>query len=432
MKKIEVFDGNALHELPVEYPVGPARCVLCGQDSSKNRTYVRLDEELLSRHMMLLGGIGTGKTNAFYQIISQLRKGMTEQDIMIVFDTKGDFYQSFYQPGDVVISNDATACGPDGPDYWNIFNELELGEDMEVAINEISTTLFAQRLKNTTQPFFPNAAKDLFGAVLTHFSRNRGDFYCDNQALRQFMDAMPTAQLRKMLGQHPDLRAMTSYIYDDSSGQTQGVLSELQQQVRELFIGNFKKQGTLSMRELVRQKGGRMIFVEYDLSVGETLTPVYTLLFDLAIKEALGRKKSEGNVFFIVDEFRLLPNLTHIDDAVNFGRSIGVKFMIGLQNIEQMYEVYGEYRARSILSGFLTSVCFRVNDYASVEYIQQLHGHNRKKEVYMASVQGRGIIEEVRDANVVEDWDIQRLKIGEAIIGLPGKEPFRFHFLRAK
>ena len=55
---------------------------------------------------------------------------------------------------------------------------------------------------------------------------------------------------------------------------------------------------------------------------------------------------------------------------------------------------------------FLTSVCFRVNDYASVEYIQQLHGHNRKKEVYMASVQGRGIIEEVRDANVVEDWDI--------------------------
>ena len=225
---------------------------------------------------------------------------------------------------------------------------------------------------------------------------------------------------------------MTSYIYDDASGQTQGVLSELQQQVRELFIGNFKKRGTLSMRELVRQKGGRMIFVEYDLSVGETLTPIYTLLFDLAIKEALSRKKSKGNIFFAVDEFRLLPNLTHIDDAVNFGRSMGVKFMVGLQNIEQMYEVYGQARARSILSGFLTSICFRVNDHTSVEYVQQLHGRNRKKEVYMAAVQGRGIVENVRDANVVEDWDIQRLKIGEAIIGLPGREPFRFQFLRAK
>lgn len=297
MKKIEVFDGNELRDLPVEYPVQIPRCTLYGQDRRGGQVVVPLDDELLSRHIMLLGGIGTGKTNAFYQVVSQLRRGMTDQDVMIVFDTKGDFYNAFYRKGDVVISNDSTACGPDGPDYWNLFNELEEGEDMEVAINEISKTLFAQRLKNTTQPFFPNAAKDLFGAVLTHFSRNRERFYCDNLALRQFMDAMPTPQLREMLNQHDDLRSMSSYIYDDKSGQTQGVLSELQQQVRELFVGNFKKRGTLSMRELVRRKGGRMIFVEYALSVGETLTPIYTLLFDLAIKEALSRKKAREMCF---------------------------------------------------------------------------------------------------------------------------------------
>ena len=49
----------------------------------------------------------------------------------------------------------------------------------------------------------------------------------------------------------------------------------------------------------------------------------------------------------------------------------------------------------------------------------------------MASVQGRGIVENVRDANVVEDWDITRLGIGQAIIGLPGKEPFLFPFKKA-
>ena len=46
----------------------------------------------------------------------------------------------------------------------------------------------------------------------------------------------------------------------------------------------------------------------------------------------------------------------------------------------------------------------------------------------MASVQGRGIIEEVRDSFVVEDWDISSLAVGEAIIGLPGKEPFILKF----
>ena len=49
----------------------------------------------------------------------------------------------------------------------------------------------------------------------------------------------------------------------------------------------------------------------------------------------------------------------------------------------------------------------------------------------MASIQGRGLIENVRDANVVEDWDITRLELGEAIIGLPGKSPFVFKFKKA-
>lgn len=105
--------------------------------------------------------------------------------------------------------------------------------------------------------------------------------------------------------------------------------------------------------------------------------------------------------------------------------------MIGIQNVDQIYEAYGEHRARSILSGFLTSVAFRVNDEASRKFVKSLHGMNRKKEVFMASVQGRGIVEQVRDANVVEDWDIIRLGLGEAIIGLPGKPPFIFQFKKA-
>jgi type IV secretory pathway TraG/TraD family ATPase VirD4 len=390
--------------------------------------YVPFDADLLSRHLMFLGGIGTGKTNAFFQIVRQLRAGITRDDVMIIFDTKGDFYREFYRPGDIVISNDETATGQDGTDYWNIFNEIELDEHMEENIVEISKSLFRDKVEKSSQPFFPNAAKDLFGAILTHFTRNKGRLESDNASLRAFLDKSPTRELREMLEQYDDMRALTSYISEDRSAQTQGVMSELLQLTREIFLGNFKKKGTLSIRNLVREKGGRIIFIEYDLGIGNMLAPIYSLLFDMAIKEALCRKKSEGNVYFIADEFRLIPNLQHVDDAVNFGRSLGVKFMIGIQNVDQVFEVYGESRARSILSGFLTSVAFRVNDSASKEFIEKLHGVNRKKEVYMASVQGRGIVENVRDANVVEDWDIARLNIGEAIIGLPGRQPFLFQF----
>jgi type IV secretory pathway TraG/TraD family ATPase VirD4 len=131
-----------------------------------------------------------------------------------------------------------------------------------------------------------------------------------------------------------------------------------------------------------------------------------------------------------------VPNLQHIDDAVNFGRSLGVKFLIGIQNVEQIYEAYsgkgaGNGRlAKSILSGFSTTVCFRVNDYESRDYIQKLYGKNRKKEAYQSAVPGKGAVENIRDANVVEDWDITSLPLGRAIVGLPGREPFIFQFER--
>ena len=431
MKQIEVFDGNKLYDKPVPYPASSPICAFAGTDANAAKLTVPLDADLLSRHIMFLGGIGTGKTNAFEQIIAQLRNNMTADDIMIIFDTKGDFYRSFYKPGDVVISNDSTATGPNGEDYWNIFNEIENDEHMEENIVEIAKALFHKKLEKTNQPFFPNAAKDLFAAVLTHFTRNNDTLHGDNQALRSFLDSSPTAQLRDMLGQHDDMQAMVSYIADDWSPQTLGVMSELQQLSREIFLGNFKKQGSLSIRNLVRSKGGRFVFVEYDIGVGAMLSPIYSLLFDMAIKEALCRKKSEGSVYFVADEFRLIPNLQHVDDAVNFGRSLGVKFMIGIQNVEQVYESYGEQRARSIMSGFLTSVAFRVTDASSKKYIKELHGENRKKETYMSAVQTRGITENIREAHVVEDWDITNLGLGEAIIGLPGKPPFRFKFTKA-
>lgn len=431
MKQVEIFDGNQLHENPIQFDCQNPKYAFIGNGMNGEKQFIPLNDDILSRHMVFLGGIGTGKTNAFFQIVRQIRRQLTANDIVVIFDTKGDFYKEFYRPGDIVISNDETATGGDGVDYWNIFNEIEMNEHTEENIVEISKTLFSSKIDNSNQPFFPNAAKDLFSAIVTYFLRNKSELNPTNKTLREYLDRSTSAEIREMLKGYADLKSMTSYISDDRSPQTQGVISELQQLSREIFLGNFKKDGTLSMRNIVRNKGGKFVFIEYDIGVGNMLSPIYSLLYDMAIKEALCRSKTEGNVFFITDEFSLIPNLKHVDDAVNFGRSLGIKFMIGIQNVSQVFDMYGEERGRSLLSGFLTSVAFRVNDEASRSFIKGLHGTNRKKEVFMASVQGRGITEQIRDANVVEDWDILRLGVGQAIIGLPSKDPFIFKFEKA-
>lgn len=428
-----VLFGNELHQTaPVIAEDNPVM-YFKGRDNMGVHRNIPISNSVLSRHFMLLGGIGTGKTNAFFQMISQIKDKLTKDDVMLIFDTKGDFYKEFYQPGDVVISNDDTAVGPDGKaDYWNIFNEVASGEQQYASVMEISKSLFKEACEKTSQVFFPNAARDIFMSTMLHFLRYSeaadDKKYLNNSVLVDFIKSKTSADFRDMLNSYPDMRAMTSYISSDESPQTQGVLSELQQIIRDIFVGNFAKNGTLALRNLVQEKGGRKIFIEYDLSYGELLTPIYSLMFDMAIKEALGRSRSEGNVYFITDEFRLLPNLEHIDDAVNFGRSLGIKFMIGIQNVEQIYDNYGTERAHSIMSGFLTSLNFRVNDPKSREYIKDQFGKNRKIEVYATGVQSKGMVEERRDGYVVEDWDVRNLKIGQAIVGFPEYEPFVFQF----
>lgn len=426
MKKIDVFEGDSLNRQCPPDNENNVRCRFFGTSADGRQQTVPFSDDILGKHLLFMGGIGTGKTNALYQVIRQIRQSLTENDVAVIFDTKGDFYNEFYKTGDIVISNDNKATGDNGANFWNIIGEIEKGEHEEESILEIAKTLFKEKIENSSQPFFPNAAKDLFTALLIHAVRN-GEIR-SNHALRQMLDSCDILEMQRILSCHQDLKAMTSYISDAKSPQTQGVLSELQQMTREIFIGNFRKKGTLSMRDLVRKKGGKVIFIEYDLGIGNALTPIYRLLVDLAIKESLSRSKSEGNVWFIADEFRLLPQLQHMEDAVNFGRSLGVKFLVGIQNVEQIYDSYGESKAKSIMSGFLTNIIFRVNDHTSREYARNLFGKNRKMEIYSSAIQTKGITEQLRDANVVEDWDITRLGIGEAIIGLPGKEPFVFQF----
>ena len=160
--------------------------------------------------------------------------------------------------------------------------------------------------------------------------------------------------------------------------------------------------------------------------MGEILTPIYRLLFDLALKEAMGRCKSEGNVYFVCDEFKLLPDLQHIEDGVNFGRSLGVKVFAGVQSVEQLYEIYGESKGKNIAAGFSSVYAFKANDSSTRDFISDLYGKNIVLEQYKTS--NNTLVEEKREGKTVEDWNLNNLQIGQAIVGLPFKQPFVYKF----
>ena len=129
----------------------------------------------------------------------------------------------------------------------------------------------------------------------------------------------------------------------------------------------------------------------------------------------------------IADELKLLPNLRHLEDGINFGRSLGVKILAGLQSIDQLNANYSsESKAKNAVSGFSSVFAFQQSDFSTREYVSHLMGRNMILESY--SKASGDIQYEKREGYTVEDWDLTSLSVGEAIVKLPSMKPFRFKF----
>lgn len=397
---------------------------------------VQLDEEQLSRNSLFLGGSGTGKTNAILLLLDRLFSSMGPDDVAVVFDAKRDFFNQFYTPerGDLVLSGSPTLR--DVTAIWNLFPELTAGgldEELLIqSVNENTKALFAGR-GSTQQPFFVNSARNIFSAWLLAMLRSakaNPDFWdrnCNNRTLRRYFDQADAKLYSKLAAAYPDLGGISKYLGDGRNLQALGVMGELASMVQDLFQGIFARQGDFSIRQFIRQKGGRVLYIEYDLAVGEALAPIYSLLMDQAFKEALSQERTRGNVYLVVDELKLLPHLQHLDDTVNFGRSMGVKVIASLQSLSQLYDLYGEYKGRAIVTGFASLFAFRPNDAVTRDFVREHFGQNVVLEQLLGS---RSPAPERREGWAVEDWDLSALNKGDAVVGLAEAPPFLFHFDR--
>ncbi|MCR4642141.1 MAG: type IV secretion system DNA-binding domain-containing protein [Lachnospiraceae bacterium] len=441
----KVLFGDIVEETQYEKTSLPPRLVFYNQ----NRTHsFAMDEPTVFRNLLLLGSAGSGKTNIANQIVAQTRAWCNTEGgdgVCLIFDTKGDYisHKGFYRPGDYLLGNDIRFRARSN--VWNIFDEiLADGDDpvdYEANAKEISGILFRDR-GSQSQPFFANAARDIFANMLVYFVRRRRDSpvrWSDKLNNRDFITFMLSKDPGDFTGFfqfYSDMKGLISYIGDGSSNQALGVFGELRSMIYDCFQGVFAQRPepsrpAFSIRKAIRNKGGHAIFIEYDLSLGETMAPIYRLLVDLALKESLS-EASNGHTHLFLDELKLLPKVMHLEDALNFGRSKRVSVVAGLQSIEQIYSLYGRDKGQEILGGFGSVFAFRSSDYASREYISTLFGSNIYSYRYYSD--SNQPIDREHEGHTVEHWHIQNLRNpGDGYIYLASQTtPFRFYFCEDK
>ncbi len=399
---------------------------LVGTDGNGKSAYLPIGDILLSRHTLLLGSSGSGKTNLLFHLLRNLRANLTDADVMVVFDPTGEYHSAFYQAGDIVFADDARAGDENGDAYWNLFTELCEDDRVVEDASALCDLLFDQRIHGAAEPFYTSAARDLLMALIVYLRRQGGHELQNNLALRELIDGFDLHSMREILEQEPDLRALSAYLSDPSSPKTLGVVAALQQAARELFQGRFRREGRLGMRPLVRKKGGKVIFVCYDAARGSTLRPLYATLIDLCLQEALSRTENEGHIYLLLDGAGSLPRLPHLQDALLLGRSKGLKVLLSTAGVSQLMSRYGQTETQSLLCSFGTTMAFLLHDRQSRDFVKGLYGRHRVVETFSSSVQVRGTIEQVMDQYIIEDEDLTALQPGESILSTMHYPPFWF------
>lgn len=387
----------------------------------------------LSTGAIAIGATGNGKTTLLFGILDDIIPGLCDNDAVLIFDSKGDFKARYFDPDNpnhIIIS--LNAKDRNYARSWNIFGELldsngMFGSDTELIASEISKSLY-KGMESDSQPFFNLAADDIFSKVLCAFVReakaSRDFSKLNNGYLVDFISSVSNQDLLNMLCAHKDYRYLQSYVGNGQSNQALGVYGYLMSMKNKSFISSLRHKmpaGDFSMRRLIREKGKKVIFLEYDINYSEVLSNVYSLLFDLAIKEALSC--GTGNTYFICDELNLIPHVSRFEELLNFGRARGCKTIVGLQSVSQLRKNYGEDEADAILAGFLTAFCFNCVDYPTRKYIKERFG-----ETFEAYNFGGSNI--TRDGFTVTDSDMINLQVGEAFIDMKGIQPFKVRFLK--
>lgn len=435
--------GQSIHENPV--PVWTAdreKHPFVGFQDPASGKMIGISKDMLSYGLLTFADPGGGKTNLLNMVLTRLLATQEDNDIIVIFDTKGDYLKEF---GSSISENVRTVIGA-GEEYrgitgyHNIFGEimprgcdgkLVYTTDSDTDALDISKQLF-QKMNSEMQPVFPAMAEQIFAGVLIYFMRTywRSDqMKLNNKDLIKFLSGSTNEELKAVfkLDYMVDYHNCVNYIANKSN-QTQGVNSYIGSILKEMFVGPFAESNPVkefSMRDIVSSSAKKVLFIEYDLKRGEALAPMYGVLIDRALANALGGRQTErNNVYVLLDEMLLLPKLNHLSNALNFGRSQGVKVLCGLQNMPGIVDIYGDAGSKRILASFQNIITFRVSDYDTRQFLIDRLGTNYQNHSFSAQQENVHI---QREGHTVEDWDILSLKLGEAIVCLKYEKPFLFN-----
>jgi len=369
-----------------------------------------LVKNMETRHFLVTGSTGSGKTNLLHNLLPQIEnKGHPA----IVIDQTGEMIAKYYNPerGDIIF-NPFDARGV----AWDFWADCSTREDLE-RFSKILISFNRKQSGSNSDPFWENAAESVFIACVEYL-RPRNASIKDIVNMTCYADI---AYLQTVLLGTEASR----YIGEDSKQTSSSIASVLASNAKPLsYLPEVKGNYSFSMKEhfsAIKQGSNAWLFLSTKPSSRALTLPLIACLTELALAQLMeiGINKNR-RVWTIIDELPALGLLPALSPLMAEGRKYGACVIACMQSLNQLFDQYGQYAGSSIFGQFGTSFFFRNTEPAIAKMISSMCGtetitRQQKNTSFGANEFRDGVSysEQQQKNQIVEINDLASLKLGE-------------------
>ena len=307
-----------------------ARFSMCAAPPPYLIAGVPYPERTETQHTIVSGTTGSGKTVLISDLVAQIR---ARGERCVIYDKMGSYTRSFFDPGQDVLLNPLDARSP----RWSPFLEARHARDFDM----MAAALIPQQ-KDTVDPFWVTAARQLFanGAGVL---REKGK--TENRVLvEHLLKTELTALAEAMEG------TVAQSIVDPANPKT--ALS-----VRAMLTANLSALEYLpddgppfSIRDWISNDAETgFLFLTSRGDQHASLRGLISTWLEIAVNAMLSLEQRDGRrIWVILDELPTLHQVPSLQPGLAESRQFGGCFVLGVQVISALRDLYGRNGAETI------------------------------------------------------------------------------------
>ncbi|MDE0149075.1 MAG: type IV secretion system DNA-binding domain-containing protein [Rhodospirillaceae bacterium] len=352
-----------------------------------------------TRHTIVSGTTGSGKTVLISDLVAQIRE---RGERCVLYDKMGSYTRSFFDPARDVLLNPLDARSP----RWSPFHEARSSRDFDT----MAAALIPQQ-KDTVDPFWVTAARQLFsnGAGVL---REKG--VTENRVL---VDHLLKTELTALAQAMEDTVAQS--IVDPENPKTAlSVRAMLTAHLGALEV--LPDDGTpFSIRDWISdEKRGGFLFLTSRADQHASLRGLISTWLEIAVNALLSLDQDDGRrVWIVLDELPTLHQVPSLQPGLAESRQFGGCFVLGIQVISALRDLYGRNGAETVSGLCGTRVVLSAPDEDTARWSAASLGRAEVEEVTEGFSYGANTIRD--GVSLTPKRELRPLALASEIMQLP-------------